>query len=114
MHGFCHIEIPTTDLKKSQDFYGKVFGWKFEQMPEDYVLFTPPTGVAGGFTKDRKPSTDGACLYIEVEDINGKLEEIEKAGGKKLVPKTKISDEFGFWGLFLDPVGNSVGLWSKE
>jgi predicted enzyme related to lactoylglutathione lyase len=114
MHGFCHAEIPTTDAKKSQEFYGKVFGWKFEETPDDYVTFRPPEGLGGGFTKMSRPSKDGVVLYIEVADIDKKLGEIEQSGGKRLVQKTKISDEFGFYALFLDPCGNSVGLWSKQ
>lgn len=114
MHGFCHVEIPTTDAKKSQEFYGKVFGWKFEETPGDYVMFRPPEGLGGGFTTESRPSKDGAVLYIEVADIDKKLGEIEQSGGKRLVQKTKISDEFGFYALFVDPCGNSVGLWSKQ
>lgn len=114
MHGICHIEIPSTDLNKSKGFYGKVFGWKFEESPNGYVLFKPPEGTGGGFVQDRKPSTEGVALYIEVDDIESKLSEIEEAGGKKITPKTKISDEYGYFAIFLDPAGNSLGLWSKK
>lgn len=114
MHGFCHTEIPSTDLEKSKHFYGKVFDWKFEEGPGNYVMFRPPDGLAGGFTTESKPTTEGVVLYIEVPDIDTKLEEIEAAGGKKLIPETKISDEFGFFAIFSDPCGNSIGLWSKQ
>lgn len=33
MHGFTHVEIPTRDLKRAKNFYGKVFGWTFQEMP---------------------------------------------------------------------------------
>jgi len=114
MHGLCHYEIPTTDAKKSKDFYGKIFGWQFEDSFGGYVMFRPPDGVAGGFTTTSKPSRDGVVLYIEVTDIDKKLGEIETAGGERLVQKTKISEEFGFYALFLDPCGNAMGLWSKQ
>jgi len=113
MHGFCHIEIPTTDVAKSKDFYGKVFGWQFEDAG-GYVMYRPPEGVAGGFTTNSKPATNGVILYIEVENIDEKLAQIEHAGGKKVTPKTKISDEFGFYALFADPCGNAIGIWSKQ
>lgn len=113
MHGFCHIEIPTTDALKSKEFYGKIFGWEFNEMGGEYVMFKTPEGIGGGFTTERKPCTDGAGLYIEVEDIEKKLAEIEEAVGKTITPKTKISDEFGFFALFLDPLGNGLGIWSK-
>ena len=114
MHGFCHIEIPTTDAKKSKEFYTKMFGWKTEEAMPSYMMFNAPDGPGGGFTTTIKPTKDGIILYIEVEDINKKFEEIEKTGGEKLVSKTKISDEHGFYGIFADPCGNSIGLWSKK
>lgn len=114
MHGFCHCEIPTTDVKKSKDFYRGVFGWHCEDSFGGYVMFRPPDGMAGGFTTTSKPSRDGVVLYIEVEDIDKKLHEIERAGGTRLVQKTKIAEEYGFYALFLDPCGNALGLWSKQ
>ncbi len=29
MHGIVHVEIPVTNLKQAQNWYGKVFGWPF-------------------------------------------------------------------------------------
>jgi len=29
----CHFEIPADNVDALQDFYGKLFGWKFEKMP---------------------------------------------------------------------------------
>lgn len=113
MHGFCHIEIPATDVQKAKEFYGQLFSWEFDDMGGEYVMFKPPDGPGGGFTTERKPSAEGITLYIEVEDIPKKLAEIENAGGKVMTPKTKISDEFGFYAIFVDPEGNGLGLWSK-
>jgi predicted enzyme related to lactoylglutathione lyase len=114
MHGFTHIEIPTTDPKKSKEFYAKIFGWKMEENMPEYVMFSTGDNQGGGLTKESKPTPDGVVLYIEVEDIVKKLGEIEAAGGKKVKDKTGISPEFGFYGLFTDPCGNIMGLWSKQ
>ena len=49
MNGFGHIEIPTTNFKKAKKFYGTVFGWSFEDVPDmDYVLFKAGTQPNGG------------------------------------------------------------------
>jgi predicted enzyme related to lactoylglutathione lyase len=40
------------------------------------------------------------------------LSKVEAAGGKVLVPKTEISPEYGFMGVFIDTEGNRVGLHS--
>jgi hypothetical protein len=114
MHGFSHIEIPTTDVKKSREFYSKMFGWEMYENRPDYVMFTTADNQGGGLTPQSKPTQDGVILYIEVADIPAKLGEIEAAGGKKVKDKTGISPEFGFYGLFTDPCGNIMGLWSKN
>lgn len=119
MSRIVHVEIPAPDLDKAAEFYSKLFGWKVRMMPEmDYADWSPEEGeegaVGGGFSKQAKPSTDGALLYIGVDDIEAKLAEIETAGGKTLTPKTKISDEYGYYAEFTDIFGNKLGLWAKE
>jgi uncharacterized protein len=113
----CHMEYPTTDLRASRTFYSAVFGWRFRDTPglEDYALFTTPGGQQGGLTGGRNaeaPTDKGPIAHIEVGDIDATLARINKAGGRTLAPKTKISDQFGFYALFLDNVGNRLGLWS--
>jgi predicted enzyme related to lactoylglutathione lyase len=34
----CHVEIPTTDLKKAEGVYGKFFDWKLN--PSDFPSYT--------------------------------------------------------------------------
>lgn len=119
-HGaFCHIEFPTTDAEKTKAFYEAVFGWTFTTAPgfDTYPMFRDPSGVGGAFNADPKgeaPSQTGPIVHIEVEDIDASLKKIEEAGGKTLVPKTKISEEYGWFAVFLDNVGNRLGLWSSE
>jgi predicted enzyme related to lactoylglutathione lyase len=114
MHGFCHVEIPTTDASKSKIFYSKVFGWRMDENDPDYLMFSTPDDEGGGFTTSSKPTKDGIVLYIAVEDIEKKLSEIEAAGGKIIKSKAGISPEFGFYALFTDPCGNIMGLWGKQ
>ena len=116
MSKIVHIEIPAPNLEKAKEFYSKVFGWKVEVTPEmDYAMWSAgEDAVGGGFSKQAKPSTEGALLHIGVDDIEAKLKEIETAGGKTLTPKTKISDEWGYYAEFLDIFGNKLGLWSER
>lgn len=34
-----HIEIPSTNLDKSKDFYNKLFNWDFKPFGNGYLLF---------------------------------------------------------------------------
>ena len=74
------------------------------------------SGLGGGFDSGpnaEPPSEVGPILHIEIDDIEATLAKIGEAGGRTIVPKTKISDEFGFFALFVDNVGNRMGLWSR-
>ena len=35
----CWIDLLTSDLQRSQEFYGAVFGWQFTDYGPDYVAF---------------------------------------------------------------------------
>jgi predicted enzyme related to lactoylglutathione lyase len=112
MNGFGHIEIPTTNFKKAKKFYGSVFGWTFEEVPDmDYILFRAGTHPNGGFYELKKmPKKGQVNVYIEVEDIVAKLKEIKKAKGKILVKKTDMG-AMGSWAQFSSPDGCVLCLW---
>ena len=114
MHKFGHIEIPTTDFKKAKNFFGKVFGWTFKDLPEiDYVLFTAGSPPNGGFYRVKKMPKQGQVnVYIEVEDINTKLNEIRKANGKVLLKKTPVGN-MGWYAQFATPDGCDLFLWQS-
>ncbi|HTO94792.1 MAG TPA: VOC family protein [Bacteroidota bacterium] len=112
MHGFGHIEIPTTNFKKAKKFFGTVFGWTFQDVPDmDYVLFRAGAKPNGGFYELKKmPKKGQVNVYIEVGDIAGKLKQIKKAKGKVLVKKTDMG-AMGSWAQFATPDGCVLCLW---
>jgi len=114
MHGFGHIEIPSTNFKRTKKFFGSVFGWTFTDLPDiDYVLFRAGAQPNGGFFKVKKMPRKGQVnVYIEVEDIDAKLKEIRKARGKVLVKKTPVGD-MGWFGQFATPDGCHLSLWQS-
>ena len=114
--GICHIELATNDLEKTKAFYEELFNWTVSVIPglENYAMFSAPEGVGGGINAVEEPAGEaGPILHIAVDDIEEALTRIEKAGGRVLASKTKISDEFGYYALFLDNVGNRLGVWSN-
>jgi hypothetical protein len=115
MHAVAYWEIPTLNIKRAKDFYGKVFGWTFQDFTKDYTMFTPSGGgMSGGFMKAKAvPKKPAVRVYIEVADIDAKLAEIKKARGKVLKTKTLISPEMGSWAQFADNQGAVLFLWQK-
>lgn len=112
----CHIEPKTTDIVKTQPLHEGIFDWMFQIFPgmNTYAMFATPVGPGGlgaGFDSGANaepPPQAGPILHIEAT-----LGRITKAGGKTIAPETRISDEFGYYALFLDNVANRLGLWSQ-
>lgn len=113
------FEIPVTDFGRAKKFYGEIFGVDmYEQnMGPHQMGFFPGEGVSGAIVKAEgyKPSQDGALIYLAAgEDLTGVMNKIEKAGGKVIQPKMKVTDEIGFIALFIDTEGNKVALHSPK
>jgi len=117
------FEIPTTDLDRAQKFYEAIFDITLNPMDTPNIkmrmfqLDDMMTGVGGAIVYSggfHKPSaTEGVLIYLNGNpDVQNVLDKVEKAGGKIMVPKTEISPEYGFIGVFLDTEGNRIGLHS--
>src|ERR1051325_3604394 len=98
------FEISVADIKRATKFYESVFSIKMEanEMMGMKMAFFPSENmngkVAGSLVQstDHKPSKDGVVLYLNGNpDLSVALGNIDKAGGKVVMPKTKISDEIG-------------------
>ena len=44
----CYIEIPAVDVRRSAEFYEKVFGWRIRQRGDGSVAFDDTTGQVSG------------------------------------------------------------------
>ena len=111
-HPIVHIDLAADDPKASSKFYADVFGWKTEEMPEmNYITFDAEGGPGGGFNPTESADTNPGdiLIYIQTEDIEASLADIEAAGGKTLLPKSEIPG-IGWYALFADLTGNRMGL----
>jgi predicted enzyme related to lactoylglutathione lyase len=108
-----HFEIGCKDLKKTTEFYTKTFGWSSADAEMSSTISTQSAeGIQGHITSLGHEPNNYVTFYIQVEDIKASLEEIEKAGGKKIVGPIPLPDKSQFaW--FRDPEGNVVGLLSR-
>ena len=121
-HAISWFEIPTRDINRAQKFYESIFDISMIPMDLDNIqmrLFPieSPENIGGALTYHSefyKPSaTDGPLLYLNGNpDVQNIVDKIEAAGGKILVPKTLISEEYGYMAVFLDTEGNRIGLHS--
>jgi uncharacterized protein len=116
------FEIPVSNMERAMAFYEAIFECKLDrhQMgPFDMAWFPwdENGGGAGGslvaFEGAYKPSHEGTLVYFSSEDVAVELGRVAKAGGKVIQPKTQISPEIGYMGLFEDTEGNRVALHSN-
>jgi predicted enzyme related to lactoylglutathione lyase len=104
-----HFEVTGKDGAKLRDFYGKVFGWQFNVMPEmDYGLVdNGGRGINGGI--GTSPDGGSALFYVEVPDPQTTLDQAEKLGGKTTMPVMEIPGIVTL-AQFTDPEGNRIGI----
>ena len=116
------FEIPVADMARATKFYESVFGIQMHQMDmsgHKMAMFPQEDmngKVSGALVQSpmHKPSADGAKIYLNGNpDLSGALDRVEAAGGKVVMPKTKINDEVGHMAFFFDSEGNAVGLHSS-
>lgn len=117
------FEISVTDISRATKFYETIFGIALQQaeMMGMKMAFFPSEDMNGKVSGSlvqgpmHRPSADGAKIYLNGNpDLANALSKIEAAGGKVLMPKTKITDEIGFMAFFTDTEGNTVALHSNK
>ena len=109
----CYIEIPATDIARSADFYGAVFGWKIRQSTDGRTAFDDGVGeVSGAFVVGRPPASHpGLMVYVMVDNAAATIDAIVSHGGEIVQPIGADAPEIT--ARFRDPGGNVIGLYQQ-
>jgi uncharacterized protein len=110
----CYIELPTTDVSRSSEFYKTVFGWSIRTRGNGSVAFDDTVGqVSGSFVLGRAPSSGqpGMLVYVMVDSVDATLVTIVANGGKIVQPVGGDAPEIT--ARFSDPAGNVIGLYQE-
>ena len=115
LNTWCHVEVYAKDVERAKSFYGEVFGWQFQHIPEmNYTLYSTAKGSIGGGVSEASDETPNQLInYVYVEDIDATLSRIENNGGKTVIG-TKAVGPVGWMALVEDPEGNLFGLWKSN
>lgn len=109
----CYIEIPAIDVRRSAEFYEKVFGWGIRQRGDGSTAFDDATGeVSGTWVIGRPPATSpGLLLYIMVDSVAATVDSVIAQGGELVQPIGADAPEIT--ARFRDPAGNVIGLYQQ-
>ena len=113
-HGkICYVEIPSTDVQRSADFYARVFGWNIRKRGDGATAFDDATGqVSGAWVRGRSASGDpGLLIYIMVDSVEATVAAIAAQGGEIVQPIGADAPEVT--ARFRDPSGNVLGLYQE-
>lgn len=108
------IDLATSDPSSAASFYGKLFGWKVQELGPE----------AGGYTMAKLAGKDVAgigplqdaqqpsawSVYISTPDADAVAKQVEAAGGKVIAPPFDVLDQ-GRMGVFQDPSGAFISVW---
>lgn len=110
-HPVMWFEVLGADGGKLRQFYGDLFGWTFDVLPQiDYgVAKTGDTrGVMGGVGKTFPGTRSWVTFYTETPDVTASLAKAEALGGRVIAPRTVLPG--AIIGVFEDPEGHVLGL----
>ena len=111
MPKIVHAEVVGKDGPALHKFYNGVFGWKQNtDLPGGYAMTNP---ADSGIILGTGPAPDGSAgwvtFYVWVDSIDATLAEVERLGGKTVMPKFSPAPGNTI-AMFADPEGHVVGL----
>ena len=117
------FEIPAADISRAKKFYETILGITMPDLELGnglkMALFpTESDGIGGALAQHSDfyfPGHHGTLVYLNANPgIQPILDRIPAAGGMVLVPRTHISDDYGYMAVFQDSEGTRVALHSVE
>src|SRR3954452_17005843 len=109
----CYIELPSTDIAQSADFYRRVFGWHVRRRDDGSTAFDDSVGeVSGSWVLGRSPQPEGSLVvHIMVGDAATLKDAVVAAGGELAKDIDPAGHEIYF--LCRDPSGNVMGVYQQ-
>jgi predicted enzyme related to lactoylglutathione lyase len=113
---FVWYDLMTTDIEGVKNFYGGLFGWKFEDVGTDDVPYTiikhNGTAIGGIFALDKsrsKAANSQWISFLSVENMESAVEYVKKNNGKIYTEPFDLPDR-GKIAVAIDPTDAVVAL----
>lgn len=108
-HRIDYIELPVQEVADAKQFYGTVFGWKFQDWGEEYASFEDGR-LGGGLHGGLRGGAVGPLVILYSSDLEATRDTVIAAGGK--LTKEIFAFPGGRRFHFADPSGNVLAVWS--
>ena len=112
---FVHVELMTTDLGKSKEFYQSLFDWKLEDVPGmDYTVIKVGEGTGGGMMKVPMPGMPSSWMaYVLVHDLAASTRKAKSLGASIVKEITEVPG-MGSFSVMVDPTGAALAMWQPK
>ena len=108
-----HVEIPSDDTGKGQEFWGGLFGWEFQAYPGPFEYHMARLGEQqGGAITNMEPGKRGLRVYFTIDDVNAGAAKVKELGGEANDPQPVPN--MGWFAICKDTEGNEFGLWQTD
>jgi len=111
------FDLSTTDLARSREFYGQLFGWRFAPVAGTDLAVEVVAGGSGIGTlrvADGALSVYNGVIYIQVTDLRASVARARELGGT-VAPgfPFDLPGGVGAVALLVEPGGHPIGLYSR-
>ncbi|MEO5586045.1 MAG: VOC family protein [Flavobacteriales bacterium] len=110
------FEIPAYDMERAKAFYDHIYGIRMEtSRTDDFTMayFPADQGIGGAVVQGPGclPNDTGALIYLNAgSNLELLLGRVAEAGGRVVMGRTLISEDSGWFALFIDTEGNRLAL----
>ncbi|HQW32826.1 MAG: VOC family protein [Flavobacteriales bacterium] len=110
------FEIPAYDMERAKAFYDHVYHIRMEtSRTGDFAMayFPADQGIGGAVVQGPGclPNDTGALIYLNAgSNLEMLLGRVAEAGGRVIMGRTLISEDSGWFALFIDTEGNRLAL----
>lgn len=111
----CWVDLLTSDPARSQDFYGRLFGWTVEDPGAEYGgyqnFLLHGERIAGCMRNDGEAGVpDLWSVYLAVDDAEATVARVGEQGGQVMVPAMDVM-ALGRMAVVVDVGGAVIGMW---
>lgn len=118
---FCWLEIATSDVTATKDFYSKIFKWEYQDFPMPQGTYTmwKVAGIESGglyeLNEDQKSNNVPPhwANYILSNSADAFTDKAKSLGGTVLAPPFDVGD-MGRMSIMADPTGAPICTWQAK